>query len=82
MTNFKEYGKWLAVGLFGFMGLSWDATFFLTMILGNGTATISEPNTTIVWCEFIGLSLLAAFVLIVTLTHMVRTFKTKRVKAL
>ena len=27
--SYKEYAKWLAVGFFGFMGLSWDAMFFI-----------------------------------------------------
>jgi len=80
--DFKEYGKWLAVGLFGFMGLSWDAIFFLTMILGNGTATISEPNPIVIWCEFIAMTLLAAFVLVVTVKHLVDTINAKRVKVL
>ena len=81
--DYKEYGKWLAVGLFGFMGLSWDAFFFIGMIMGNGTVTISEPNTLVLWCEFTTISLLALFVLIVTVKHMANTRKVgiRKIKA-
>ena len=71
--TFKEYGKWLAVGLFGFMGLSWDAGLFLSIIVGKGQATICEPNTAIVWGEFIGISLLSLFVLVVVVRHVAGT---------
>jgi hypothetical protein len=68
--NNRNYGKWLVVCALGIMGLSWDASFFLAMILGNGTVTISEPNTFVMWAEFIGLSLSALFVIAVLAKHL------------
>ena len=76
--SYREYGKWLAIGLFGFMGLSWDAMFFLGLILGKGTVTIHEPNLVVAWFEFIMLTGLSIFVLIVTLKHIAYAAK-KRV---
>jgi hypothetical protein len=73
--SFKEYGKWLAVGLFGFMGLSWDAMFFVGIIMGNGSVTIFENNLFIAWFELITLSGLSIFVLLVTLRHIVYAAK-------
>jgi hypothetical protein len=67
--SYKEYCKWLAVGLFGFMGLSWDAMFFVAILLGNGTVTIVENNALLCWMELSCLSLLAIFVLIITIKH-------------
>jgi hypothetical protein len=73
--TYKEYGKWLAVGLFGFMGLSWDAMFFLSLIMGNGDANISEPNPVKLWFEFITLVVLSAAVLCATINHVLRCRK-------
>ena len=75
--SYKEYGKWLAVGLFGFMGLSWDAMFFVGIILGNGSVTIFENNLFIAWFELITLSCLSIFVLLVTLRHIVYAAKSR-----
>jgi hypothetical protein len=69
MSN-SNYSKWLIVCALGIMGLTWDASFFLAMILGNGTVTISEPNTFVMWAEFIILSLSALFVVVVLANHL------------
>jgi hypothetical protein len=65
----KNYSKWLIVCALGLMGLTWDASFFFAMILGNGTVTIWETNTFVMWAEFICLSLAALFVLVTMIKH-------------
>lgn len=73
--TFKEYSKWLAVGLFGFMGLSWDAMFFASIIYGKGQVTIWENNLTIAWIEFGVLTALSIFVLAVTIKHLLSALR-------
>jgi hypothetical protein len=73
--SYREYGKWLAIGLFGFMGLSWDAFFFVGIIMGNGAVTIHEQNLAVAWIEFTLLAVLSVFVLIVILKHIAHAAK-------
>ena len=67
--SYREYAKWLAVGLFGFMGLSWDAFFFVGIIMGKGSVTIHEHNLAVAWIELASLAVISVFVLIVILKH-------------
>jgi hypothetical protein len=75
--NNRNYCKWLIVCALGFMGLTWDASFFFAMILGNGTVTISEPNTFTMWAEFICISLAAIFVFVVMVKHLCDSYKSR-----
>jgi hypothetical protein len=77
--NNGNYSKWLIVCALGFMGLTWDAGFFLMMILGNGTVTIWETNSFVMWTEFICLSLAALFVLVTMIKHIKEGNKNKRI---
>jgi hypothetical protein len=75
--NNGNYSKWLIVCALGFMGLTWDAGFFLMMILGNGTVTIWETNTFIMWSEFVTLSLAAIFIFVIGIKHIYDSWKNR-----